>query len=260
MIHLKAITFQEKDHHYPYDLPFFDQKITFNKPITILVGDNGCGKSTFLELIQEELELYQIGKPIEKHPHVSCIKETSLKKPKGFYFSSEDFTTYIKELENELKSSKEELEHIDKTYSHRSPLAKSLAKMPHARTIHEISSLHDRPLNHSSHGEAYLSFFKSRMRDNQLILLDEPETPLSFSNQLALLYILKDTIDRGSQVIIATHSPIIMAFPDAEIYLFNHDRLEMVQYDDLESIKILKDFLNDPNRYLHHLFFNHEDL
>ena len=259
MIHLKAITFQGKDKTYPYHLPFFDQKITLNQPLTILVGDNGCGKSTFLELIKEELNLFQIGKPIEKHPSVSCIKETTLKKPKGFYFSSEDFTTYIKELEDEVKSSKEELELIDKTYSHRSLFAKSLAKMPHARTIHEISSLHDRPLNHASHGEAYLSFFKSRMRDNQLILLDEPETPLSFSNQLALLYILKDTIDRGSQVIIATHSPIIMAFPDAEIYFFNHDRLEMVQYDDLESIKILKDFLNDPNRYLHHLFFNHED-
>lgn len=259
MIHLKAVTFQKTDNRYPYLLPFFDQKITFNKPLTILVGDNGCGKSTFLELIKEELQLYQIGKPVEKHPHVSCIKETSLIKPKGFYFSSEDFTTYIKELEDNIKSSKDELLHIDKTYINRSDLAKSLAKMPHARTIHEISSLHDRPLNQSSHGEAYLSFFKSRMRDKQLILLDEPETPLSFSNQLALLYIIKDTIERGSQVIMATHSPIMMAYPDADIYLFTHDRLVSTRYDDLASVRTLKDFLNNPHRFLHHLFLDHED-
>lgn len=259
MIHLKAVTFQGKDNRYPYHLPFFDQRIVFNHPLTILVGDNGCGKSTFLELIKEELSLYQIGKPVDSHPHVSCIKEVTLKKPKGLYFSSEDFTTYIKELEDELKSSKEELKLIDQTYNNRSEFAKSLAKMPHARTIHEISSLHDRPLNASSHGEAYLSFFKSRMRADQLILLDEPETPLSFANQLALLYILKDTIERGSQIIIATHSPIIMSYPGAEIYLFTDDRLEKTTYEDLESVKTLRDFLNEPKRYLHHLFSNHEN-
>ena len=126
--------------------------------------------------------------------------------------------------------------------------------MPHGRTLYEIENLHDRNLNESSHGEAYLSFFKSRMRPNQLILLDEPETPLSFQNQLALLYLLKEGVKQGSQFIIATHSPVIMAYPGSTIYELTGAGLIKTSYDKIEQVESLKHFLKDPNSFLRHLF------
>src|SRR5690606_13505862 len=120
---------------------------------------------------------------------------------------------------------------------------------PHKKTLYEIDHLHDRDLSTASHGEAYLSFFKSRMRLNQLILLDEPETPLSFENQLALMYLLKEGIDMNSQFIIATHSPVIMAFPNATIYQFTERGLEIVPYKSINQVQNLKSCLDEPNRF-----------
>jgi len=255
VILLQSIQFLKHDEEgYPFHLPFFNQEIQFTSPITILIGDNGSGKSTFLELIRSKLDLFQIGTPYQYPKAIHCKTRYILQKPKGFYFSSEDFTTYIHELEKEKVWSKSELDRIDIEYANRSTLAKTLASMPHQRTIHEIESLHNRPLQESSHGEAYLSFFQSRMREKQLILLDEPETPLSFQNQMALLYLLKQTVDSNSQLIIATHSPVIMAYPGANILHVTKDGFQTVRYQDIEQVQSLKQFLNHPEQYFRHLF------
>lgn len=255
MILLQSIQFlRDVEEGYPFSLSFFNQEVPFTSPITILIGDNGSGKSTFLELIRYKLDLYQIGTPYQYPKAVRCKTKYTLQKPKGFYFSSEDFTTYIHELEKEKRWSKTELERIDEEYANRTALAKTLASMPHKRTIHEIESLHSRPLLESSHGEAYLSFFQSRMREKQLILLDEPETPLSFQNQMALLYLLKQTIDSNSQLIIATHSPVIMAYPGAQILQFTKGGLQKIHYQEIEQLQSLKQFLNHPDQYFRHLF------
>lgn len=239
---------------YPFDLPFFNQEICFKTPITIFIGDNGCGKSTLLEIIRAKLNLFRIGQQEQTFSSVRFKPRFTLQKPKGFYFSSEDFTTYIHDLEKEKAWSMEAIREIEETYKHRSELARSLASMPHGRTIHEIENLHDRNLSESSHGEAYLSFFKSRMRPNQLILLDEPETPLSFDNQLTLLCLLKEAVDSGSQIIMATHSPVITAYPNATIYQFLNHELTETTYEQIEQVQLLKSFLNDPKRFFKHLF------
>lgn len=255
MILLKSVHLKHKGKTgFPFHLPLFNQEIYFDAPITILIGDNGCGKSTFLDILRVKLNLFKIGQKELHYTDIDFKATYHLHKPKGYYFSSEDFTTYINELEREKKWSKEAIKEIDETYKNRSELAKSLAKMPHGRTLHEIEHLHDRNLYESSHGEAYLSFFKSRMRPGQLILLDEPETPLSFQNQLALLYLLKQGVEEGSQFIIATHSPVIMAYPSSSIYQLSEEGLIKTSYERIEQVETLRQFLNNPDYFFRHLF------
>lgn len=257
MIHLKSILFKSLNRdNFPYNLPFFNQTINFNRPVTILVGENGCGKSTFLELIRAKLDLFQIGKPLIGIPWIESDMKLYLNIPRGFYFSSEDFTTYIYELEKEKEYSLNNIEKIKEDYKGKSSYSQILAAAPHRRTLHEINSLYDRNLISSSHGEAYLSFFKSRLKPNQLILLDEPETPLSFQNQLSMLYLLKEAEKSNCQIIIATHSPVIMAYPNAQIYYFGEERLENIQFASIDNVRMMRDFLNSPERFLKHLFDN----
>jgi predicted ATPase len=240
---------------YPFHLSFINQKITFHREVTILIGENGSGKSTLLDLLSRDLGLYRIGTPITELPKVKMEISYQLSKPKGIYFSSEDFTTYIHEIEKEKKIAIEEIERVKVEYQHRSKLAQNLASMPHHRSLSELSSLHDRDLLKSSHGEAYLSFFKSRIRKNQLMLLDEPETPLSFSNQLALLLLMKEAVNQGCQLIIASHSPVVMSYPNADLYEIDEKGIHLTSIDQVESISLMKQFLNNPDAFLHHLFF-----
>jgi predicted ATPase len=102
-----------------------------------------------------------------------------------------------------------------------------------------------------SHGQSLISFFKSRYKIRGLYLLDEPETALSPKSQMELLKLLQDTgINGEAQFIIATHSPILMACPEALIYSFDHIPTKMIPYEDTEHYKIYKDFMVNPNRYL----------
>jgi predicted ATPase len=249
-IHIKESSYNA----YPFHLSFINQKITFHREVTILIGENGSGKSTLLDLLSRELGLFRIGTPITDLPQIMIELGYPLSKPKGIYFSSEDFTTYIHEIEKEKKSAINELERVKVEYEHRSKLAQNLASMPYHRTLSELSSLHDRDLLKSSHGEAYLSFFKSRIRKNQLMLLDEPETPLSFLNQLALLLLMKEAVNQGCQLIVATHSPVVMSYPDAFLYEINNQGMIHKDIDQIESIGLMKQFLNNPDAFLHHLF------
>ncbi len=253
LIHRMIIKETSSD-EYPFHLSFLNQTIDFNQDVTILIGENGSGKSTLLDVIANHLKLYRIGTPISNLPSMKIEMTYHLTKPKGIYFSSEDFTTYIHEIEKEKKSALEDIERVKVEYEHRSKLAQNLASMPHHRTLSELSSLHDRDLLMSSHGEAYLSFFKSRIRKNQLMLLDEPETPLSFSNQLALLILMKEAVHQGCQLIIATHSPVVMSYPGADLYEINEKGIQKTTIDQVESISLMKQFLNNPDGFLHHLF------
>lgn len=263
VMHINHVVFsKDEKSSFPYQLPFFTgDKIVFDTPVTILVGENGTGKSTFIELLNEVLRLPKIVGS-SNHMEQELLKEASKnvaihrlhQKPKGFFFGAEDFTSYIHYLTLEKNASKAELKRIEQEYLHRSDYAKGLASMPHQRTIHEIDGLHSRDLLSSSHGEAYLSFFSSRMKENQLYLLDEPETPLSIQNQLSLLYLIDEAVKKNCQFIIATHSPVIMAMPNARIMSLSEEGIKEVSYDEIESVKLLKQFLNQKEQFFKHLF------
>jgi predicted ATPase len=105
-----------------------------------------------------------------------------------------------------------------------------------------------------SHGETFLHLLKTRLVPNGLYFLDEPETPLSPTRVLALLVLIHDSVNTGSQFVIATHSPILLAFPFAQILRLDGSGIAVTSYEEVENVRIVRDFLNDPRRYMEKLF------
>jgi predicted ATPase len=109
-------------------------------------------------------------------------------------------------------------------------------------------------LHNQSHGESFMALVQNRFRGNGLYILDEPESALSPSRQMTLLAEMKRLVNKNSQFIIATHSPILLAYPNATIYQISKDSLHRVAYQDCENYKITKQFLAQPDRMIHYLF------
>lgn len=243
---------------YPYNLPLFQEStlLSIKSDVLILVGDNGSGKSTLLKMLEERMQLYQIEDPtnlVQRTIDTTTMTlDYYLSKPKGFFFESQKFINYIEYVNKEIESSQQEIKRIDLEYKNASEYARSMAKSPHSRTIHELKNMYSRDLSHSSHGESYLDFFASRIKENQIYLLDEPETPLSAQNQLTLLSMIMDARKKNNQFIIATHSPILSAIPNAQIIEICHQRFEETTYEEITSIKLLKQFLNHKDQFLQH--------
>jgi predicted ATPase len=102
-----------------------------------------------------------------------------------------------------------------------------------------------------SHGQSLMSFFKSRFKIKGLYLLDEPETALSPASLIELVKLLSQTSRAGhAQFIIATHSPILLACPEARIYRFNASSLEQVDYEETEHFQVYRSFMLNPSKYL----------
>lgn len=243
---------------YPLNLPIFATPLTLSldKEVTLLVGDNGSGKSTLLRLIQNELQLVEIKKRprdkqlgIEKNVTLSYQRS----KPKGFYFESVDFITYLHFVNEEKEAARAEIARIEDEYKDKSEYSKMMAKSAHQRTIAELDGMYQKDLSKSSHGESYLDFFVSRIRPNQLYILDEPETPLSFQNQLTLMLVIQNAVKNGCQFLIATHSPVLMAMENATIYEILRDKIVATTYDNIESIRSLRQFIRNPESFLRYL-------
>ena len=148
----------------------------------------------------------------------------------------------------------QDLQKIDETYRDRSELARILAKGPANRSLGEMEGHYGEDLDANSHGESFLKLFQSRLVPEGLYLLDEPEAALSPQSQLAFLAMIKAGVDDGSQFLIATHSPIIMAIPGATIYSFDQRPVGAMEFEDLEHVNLMRDFLAQPERFLRHLW------
>ena len=109
-----------------------------------------------------------------------------------------------------------------------------------------------------SHGEAFLNLFSQRLVPGGLFLLDEPEAALSPQSQLGFLAMIRDALDSGAQFVIATHSPILMAIPGAVIFSFDDSQVRRVDYEDLDSVALVRDFLQAPERYLRRIWEGEE--
>jgi predicted ATPase len=268
MIFLKSITVRklpaQPGDPFPFNLPILKslEEMDFTSPVTFFVGENGSGKSTLLEALACAVGSITVGSesvktdktldPVRKFSqqlHLSWHKRTH----KGFFLRAEDFFGYAKQQAQIRQEFEDDLRAVDQEYAGRSKLAVDLAKLPYNSELHDMRRRYGDGLDTVSHGESFLTLFQSRFVPNGLYLLDEPEAPLSPFRQLAFLAALKRMVAQDSQFIIATHSPIIMAFPDAVILSFDSTPLRQVDYSDLEHVKLMKAFLDNPQAYLRHL-------
>ena len=266
-IHLRSITVNRSrpwPDTFPFNVPIIASltSIEFSSPVTFLVGENGSGKSTFLEAIACAVGSIAVGsESVETDRTLAAVRSLandfrltwSKKTRRGFFMRSEDFFGYARRMAKVREDLQEHLQEVEREYEGRSETARHYARMPYVQELGEMKRDYGQDLNARSHGESYLTLFQRRFVPGGLYLLDEPEAPLSPIRQLSFLALLKSMVDQDAQLIIATHSPIIMAFPEAVILSCDRGTLEKVNYDELEHVHITKDFLDNPRRYLKHL-------
>ena len=226
---------------YPFSLPAVRSlsKLSLSAPVTFFVGENGTGKSTLLEAIAVNSGFNAEGgsrnfnfSTVQTHSglyeHITLIKGPYRPKD-GFFLRAESFYNVSSEIERLSEDGLEPPDVYFKSYGGRSP-------------------------HQQSHGESFLALVNDRFWGEGLYILDEPESALSPMRQLALLRRMSDLVQGGSQFIIATHSPILMAYPGAAIYVLTESGIELTPYRETEHYVITKEFLNNPNRMLGHLF------
>lgn len=235
------------------------ERIELDTPVTLLVGENGSGKSTFLESLAIAAELPAVGAvgpardpTLEAQRHLArCLTLTWRGRThRGFFLRAEDFFGFQKQLARQRAEHEGELGRIDRELADASDYARRLAKGPHRASIDAITSRYGEDPDARSHGEAFLDLFAQRLVSGGLFLLDEPEAALSPQSQLGFLAMIRDAIAKGAQFLIATHSPIVMAIPRARILGFDDPPIRPVAFDDLESVTLMRDFLAAPERYL----------
>ncbi|MBN1366511.1 MAG: AAA family ATPase [Dehalococcoidales bacterium] len=239
-MHLNRITISSQEFptrdFYPFNLSILQNtdSISFTRPVTFFVGENGTGKSTLLKAICRRCHIH-IWEDTEHNRYQYNSYEDELYKyieidwvngsVPGTFFASQIFQDFARFLDEWACASPGILPY----FGGNSLLAQS-------------------------HGQSLLAFFKARYKIKGLYFLDEPETALSPKSQIKLLQILKNNSKAGqAQFIISTHSPILLAFPEATIYSFDKTSVETISYKDTEMYHLYKDFINNPEEYLEKL-------
>lgn len=268
MIHLRSIIYKKPadrlGSEFPFNLPIFQNldEMNFTSQVTFLVGENGSGKSTLLEALACAIGSITIGsQSVNTDETLASVRAFSKqirlvwnkRTKRGFFLRAEDFFGYARRMAQIKAEMRTELEAVDSEYEGRSEFAKGLAKMPYTRELSDIRRRYGDGLDSQSHGESFLVLFQSRFVPGGLYLLDEPEVPLSPLRQIGLLALIKEMTEQDAQFIIATHSPILMAFPQALILSFDERPVQSVKYESLEHVNLTRDFLNNPEVFLRHL-------
>jgi len=258
---LRKIRESDAKSPYPLSIPLCRnmERLAFTKPVTMIVGENGTGKTTLLEILALKLNAVRIdGSTSDGNVKLNRIKFADqafrlemLKKPRrNFFFQAEDFIRYMDHLHEMKQDAVQALEDVERDYAGRSDYAKGLAAMPFFRTLSEMENMYDGDISEKSHGESFIEFFGSRIIENGLYLLDEPEAALSPFNQLVALNLIAEAEHSGCQIIVSTHSPVLTAYPGACIYEIKEGTIHETKYEDMESIRFLKSFLNHKDNYL----------
>ncbi len=244
---------------YPFNLPQIRNlglvKLTRN--ITFFVGENGAGKSTLLKGLAAKLRLPAAGAmSVDLDPMLEPARflarflslQMQYKTTHGFFSRAEDFIGFVKNIQRQIVELNAEIEDIENTWQGGDI---TLALGPLKGEKQALISRYGGDLNAMSHGEGFLKFFLSRITGKGVYLIDEPEAALSPQRQLSLIsLIIQKVKENDSQFIIATHSPIIMAMPEAEILEFKDGQIHPVSYRETEHYQITKQFLERPEAFL----------
>jgi predicted ATPase len=260
---LRAVSGSEAA-RFPFSVPTIAalSSVELTTPVTFFVGENGSGKSTLLEGLATACGLPTVGaESVDRDP--SLVHQRALGKRlrlgwarrshKGFFLRAEDFFGFAKHIAKLRGEMSGRLAEIDAEFADRSAYAKGLAQGPMLGSIAELDRRYGSDLDANSHGQSFLKLFQSRLVPDGVYLLDEPEAPLSPQSQLALISMIADSVRESSQFIIATHSPILLAYPGATIYSFDTAPPERVAFESLEHVNLTRSFLNDPASFLRHL-------
>jgi predicted ATPase len=269
LIHLASVDLKRPPdgaaaERFPFSVPAVRSlsELRFASPVTFFVGENGSGKSTVLEGIAAAAGLPAVGsddlardRTLDAQRQLARALRLSWshRTHRGFFLRAEDFFGFAKRLSQMRAELQQRVAEVDEEYKDRSAYARGLAAGPAFGSLAAMERRYGVDLDANSHGQSFLTLFESRLVPGGLYLLDEPETPLSPQSQLALIAMIHDMVEREAQFIIATHSPILLAFPGAQIYSFDQTPVASVAYDDLDHVNLTRSFLNDPGRYLRHL-------
>ncbi len=212
---------------YPFNLPVVRtvDELEFHPKVTFLVGENGSGKSTLIEALAVAWGFNAEGGSTnfnfgtrashsELHNFVRPIRSAKRAKD-GFFLRAESHFNVATYVENT-----------------------------------GVSGYGDASLHEQSHGESFFALLDNRFRGNGLYILDEPEAALSPNRQLSFLARLHELVNQKSQFIIATHSPIILGYPDAWIYQTTSSGLERIEYEDTDHFQVTRNFLNRRQTFL----------
>jgi predicted ATPase len=221
---------------FPFSIPAVRdlEHLAFRAPVAFLVGENGSGKSTVLEAVATAWGLnpeggsrnFRFATHAQDSALANCLRlERSARRARdGFFFRAESYFNLATEIEA-----------LDRDPSFSPPI---------------IDSYGGRSLHEQSHGESFFATFLERFRGDGFYVLDEPEAALSPMRQLAFLARLHDLVRAGSQFLIATHSPILMAYPNAAVFLMGDGPPRQVDYRDTEHFTVTRNFLLRPEKML----------
>ncbi len=225
--------------HYPFSLPVVRNlhALELHPKVTFIIGENGSGKSTLLEAIAtawgfnpeggtKNFKFQTRASHSVLHEYITVVKGIRRAKD-GFFLRAESFFNVASEIER-----------LDEEPAFSPPIIDSYGGI----------SLHQQ-----SHGESFFALMMNRFGGNGVYVLDEPEAALSPQRQLAMIARLHQLVQSHSQFVIATHSPILMAYPDACIYQIGDSSLQQIEYEQTEHYLVTKAFLGNPKRHLDQL-------
>src|SRR5580704_6266093 len=221
---------------YPFSVPAIGglDELTFEQPATFFIGENGSGKSTLLEAIAVSFGLNPEGGS------------------RNFNFatraSHSDLNKYLR-LVRSPRRVRDRYFLRAESYFNVATEIEALDREP-APAPRIIDSYGGKSLHEQSHGESFFALFMNRLGGDGLYIFDEPEAALSPSRQLSFLARMHELVGEGSQFLIATHSPILLAYPQASIYLMADGPPRLVAYRDTEHFTVTRNFLNRTERML----------